>query len=213
METLNILKEAHTYQYCIFTQSVWRVKEGIHLFSFPISEKYKRSCSDLKMFREGWKNFCKEKYSEKSINFFSFIGDLMATPSSSCIYEVTATCIDYIIRRFNMEGITYPSVPSEGEGLNICLMPEVVDKKIKFEHAVAETVIRRDMESTIEVFAHAQMISQTSFNWKVTEYGKRLINTMDSRPYLKDSDEVILAPEYRIGKYPPAAWGFKSHYS
>ena len=45
METLHILKEVHTYQQCIFTQSVWRVKENIHLFAFPISEKYKRACN------------------------------------------------------------------------------------------------------------------------------------------------------------------------
>ena len=200
METLNILKEVHPYQQCIFTQSVWRVKEDIHLFAFPISERYKRTCSELSMFREGWEKICKGNYSENSIEFFSYIGDLMAIPGSSCIYEVTATCIDYIIRNFDIEGIAYPSVPSEGEGLNICLTPKVVDKKIKFEGAVAETVVRKDMESTIESFAHAQMISPTSFNWKVTEYGKRLMEMTGRYPHFKESDEVILAPEYRIKK-------------
>ena len=198
METLSILKEVNTYQHCIFTQSVWRVKEDIHLFSFPISENYKRACSELSMFREGWETYCKDNYSKNSIEFFSFIGDLMATPGSSCIYEVTATCVDFIIRNFNFEGIVYPSVPTEGEGLNICLTPKVVDMKINFEGAVAETVIRNDMESTIESFAHAQMISPTSFNWKVTEYGKRLMEMTGGYPPFKENDEVILAPAYRM---------------
>lgn len=198
METLNILKENHTYQQCIFTQSVWRAKENIHLFAFPISDKYKRACSELGIFRKGWETYCKDKYSKKSIEFFSFIGDLMATPGSSCIYEVTATCIDYIVRNFDVEGIVYPSVPTEGEGLNICLTPRVVDKNINFEGAVAETVVRKDMKSVIESFAHAIMISPTSFNWKVTEYGKKLMEMTGSYPHFKETDEVILAPEYRV---------------
>lgn len=198
METLNMLKEVHTYQQCIFTQSVWRVNKDIRLFAFPISEKYKRSCCELSMFREGWETYCKNHFSEKSIEFFSFVGDLMATPGSSCIYEVTATCINYIICNFGIEGIAYPSVPSEGEGLNICLIPETVDEKVKFEGAVTETVIKKGMESTINSFAHAQMTSPTSFNWKVTEYGKKLMETTGSYPCFKENDIVILTPEYKI---------------
>lgn len=82
------------------------------------------------MFRKDWETYCKHNYSKNSIEFFSFIGDLMATTASSCIYEVTATCVDYIIRSFDFEGVVYPSVPSEGEGLNICITPEVVNIKV-----------------------------------------------------------------------------------
>lgn len=195
IETLNILKEVHKYKQCFFTQSIWRVNEDIRLFAFPISEKYKRACSELSSYREGWENYCKDNYSNKSIEFFSFIGDLMATPGSSCIYEVTATCIDYIIHNFNFEGIMYPSVPSEGEGLNVCLTPKVVDKKIHFEGAVTETVIKKDMESTIESFANAQMISPTSLRWKVTEYGKRLMKLTDTYSDINENKEIILVPK------------------
>lgn len=200
METLDILKESHTYQQCIFTQSAWRVKEDIHLFAFPVSDKYKRACSELNMFRKDWETYCKHNYSKNSIEFFSFIGDLMATTASSCIYEVTATCVDYIIRNFDFEGVVYPSVPSEGEGLNICITPEVVNIKVAFEGAVAETVIRNNMETRIESFAHAQMVSPTSFNWKVTEYGRKLMEITGRYPHFKENEEVILAPEYRIKK-------------
>lgn len=200
METLNILKEVHTNQQCIFTQSLWQVKENVHVFAFPVSEKYKRACSELGMFRDGWENFCKDYYTKDSIEFFSFIGDLMATPGSPSIYQVTATCVDYIIRKFDFEGIVYPSVPTEGEGLNVCLTPKVVDEKICFEDAIAEMVFRTDMESEIEVFACIQKVSKTSFNWKVTEYGKKQMNKLDVFPHFKESDEVILVPKYRMEK-------------
>lgn len=197
LETINILKEVHTFQQCIFTQSIWLAKENIHLFAFPVSDKYKRGCSELSLFRKGWDTYCKDNYSSNSIEFFSFIGDLMATPGSSCIYEVTATCVEYIIRNFHIEGIVYPSVPSEGEGLNICLKPETVDKKISFEGAIAEFVIRKDMESTIEIIAHAQIVSPTTFCWKVTEYGKELMKMSGYFPYIKENQDIILLPEWR----------------
>lgn len=195
LETLNILKEVHTYQQCFFTQSIWLAKEDIHLFAFPVSEKYKRECGELNLFRKGWETYCKDNYSVDSIEFFSYIGDLMATPGFSCIYEVTATCVDHIIRNFDIEGIVYPSVPSEGEGLNICLKPETVDSKISFEGAITEFVIRKDMESTIEIIAHAQMTSPTTFCWKVTKYGIELMKMSGYFQHIKENQEVILVPE------------------
>ena len=102
LETLDILKDVHTYQQCYFTQSIWFTKEDIHLFAFPVSEKYKRECGDLNLFRKGWETYCKDNYSVDSIEFFSYIGDLMATPSSSCIYDITATCVDYILCKFDL---------------------------------------------------------------------------------------------------------------
>lgn len=119
----------------------------------------------------------------------------MATPGSSCIYEVTATCVDYIIRRLGFEGVVYPSVPSEGEGLNICLTPKVVDKKVMFESAIAEIVIRKDMKSTIRIIEHAQMVTPTTFNWKVTDDGKRLMEMTGQFPHVMKTEELILTPK------------------
>lgn len=196
LETLNILKESHTYQQCIFTQSVWLAREDIHLFAFPVSGKYQRNCYELNMFREGWETYCKDWFSDKSVKFFSFIGDLMATQSSSCIYDITATCVNYIINKLSFEGIIYPSVPSEGEGLNICLTPETVDKKVEFKGAVTETVVRQDMKTAINSLAHAKIISPTSFCWILTEYGKKLMELTGKYPSFKETDEIILYPEH-----------------
>lgn len=194
LETLDILKHKNTIQHAIFTQSVWFVEDTVHTFAFPISEKYKRACSDIEMFKKGWDDYCKEHYSERSIAFFSYLGDLMATPKESCIYDITATCVDYVINREEFEGVVYPSVPSEGEGLNICMTPDTVDKKISFGGAVTEFLFRKDMESTIISFAHSRQVSDSSFVWVVTEEGKPIMHMTGQYPKFNPTDEVVLCP-------------------
>lgn len=195
LETIDVLKACHTTQHATFTQSVWFVENGIHAFAFPVSDKYKRRCSELDMFMEGWEQHCKQNFSEKSIEFFSFIGDLMATPQSSCIYDITATCVDYILKEFAFEGVVYPSVPSEGEGLNICLTPATVDSKVSFGSAVTEIVFRKDMESSIISFAHSRFVDNETFVWVVSEEGKPILKMTGQYPDFKPTDEVILCPE------------------
>lgn len=195
LETVEILKQKHTTQHATFTQSVWFVEEPIHTFAFPVSDKYKRACSEVGMFKEGWETYCKEHFSERSIAFFSYIGELMATPKDSCIYDITATCVDYIINREGFEGVVYPSVPSEGEGLNICLTPHTVDSKVSFGNAVTEIVFRRDMKSDIISFAHSRFVDKESFVWVVTEEGKPIMKMTGHYPEFKPTDEVILCPE------------------
>lgn len=196
LEALDILKARHTTQHATFTQSVWLVNESIHTFAFPVSDKYKRACSEINMFRDGWEMYCKDKYSKESIQFFSYIGDLMATPNYSCIYEITATCVCYIIDNLGFEGIVYPSVPTEGEGLNICLTPVTVDKKVEFGGAVSEVVFRWDMKSEMIPFANSRLVTPSTFVWVVTDEGKKIMGMMgDKYSQVKERDEVILCSE------------------
>ncbi len=69
----------------------------------------------------------------------------------------------------------YPSVPLEGEGLNICLKTNVVDDKITFAGAATEVIFRNGDQSTIEILGHANMISDTAFEWIITDEGKAIM--------------------------------------
>lgn len=149
LETITLLRSKGATGVKCMTQSVWNVNDNIHLFAFPFSEKYKRACKEIGMLKARWKTLRRESYSKESIEFFTYIGDLMAETNTSCLYDVTATCVDYILTHFNFEGVLYPSVPLEGEGLNICLKPNVVDKKLTFADAVTEIILRNGEQSTI----------------------------------------------------------------
>ena len=144
-------------------------------FSFPFSDKYKRACTEIGMLNNDWENTLRNNYTDDSINFFRYIGDLMAYPNKSCLYDITSTCIDYTLTKLDFEGIIYPSVPVEGEGMNICIKPDVVDYKISFIGAVTEIVLRHGNESEIVTLGHCTMISENSFVWKITQEGKNVM--------------------------------------
>ena len=192
LETIQLLKDIGASGVKVMTQSVWMVNEPIHAFAFPFSDKYKRACNEIEMLNKGWNETLRMNYSNESIEFFTYIGDLMAQPQSSCLYDITATCVDYILSNFNFEGVIYPSVPVEGEGMNICIKPEVVDSKISFSGAATEIILRSGMQSRIESLGHANMISENAFEWIVTNEGKLLMLQAGMiEPGLIDRDIVI----------------------
>lgn len=178
LETMSLLRDRGATGVNCMTQSVWNVNDEISLFSFPFSKKYKRACEEIEVLKTGWEEHLLGCYSINSIEFFTFIGDLMAETKSSCLYEITATCVDYILARFGFEGVLYPSVPLEGEGLNVCIKPHVVDKKVSFSGAVTEVIIRKGEQSTIEILGHAKMLDASSFEWVITDGGKAIMNAV-----------------------------------
>ena len=151
------------------------IDEEVHVYSFPLSSQYKRACSEINMLNSDWDKVLKNEYSEDSIEFFSFIGDLMAKPNESCLYEITATSIDFILEHFDFDGVLYPSVQAEGQGMNICIKPDVVDSKISFAGAATEVIVRNGDNSQIHILGNTHMITKDSFEWVLTNDGKMFL--------------------------------------
>lgn len=175
LETIPLLRAKGTSGQNLITQSVWMIDEEIHVYFFPLSSQYKRACSEINMLNSDCKKVLKNEYSEDSIEFFSFIGDLMARPNESCLYEITATCIDFILEHYNFDGVLYPSVQAEGQGMNICIKPDVVDSKISFAGAATEVIVRNGDNSQIHILGNTHMITTDSFEWVLTNDGKMFL--------------------------------------
>lgn len=175
LETIPLLRAKGTSGQKLITQSVWMIDEEVHVYSFPLSSQYKRACSEINMLNSDCKKVLKNEYSEDSIEFFSFIGDLMARPNESCLYEITATCIDFILEHYNFDGVLYPSVQAEGQGMNICIKPDVVDSKISFAGAATEVIVRNGDNSQIHILGNTHMITKDSFEWVLTNDGKMFL--------------------------------------
>lgn len=175
LETIPLLRAKGTSGQNLITQSVWMIDEEVHAYSFPLSSQYKRACSEINMLNSDWDKVLKNEYSEDSIEFFSFIGDLMARPNESCLYEITATCIDFILEHYNFDGVLYPSVQAEGQGMNICIKPDVVDSKISFAGAATEVIVRNGDNSQIHILGNTHMITKDSFEWVLTNDGKMFL--------------------------------------
>lgn len=175
LETIPLLRAKGTSGQNLITQSVWMIDEEVHVYSFPLSSQYKRACSEIYMLNSDWDKVLKNEYSEDSIEFFSFIGDLMAKPNESCLYEITATSIDFILEHYNFDGVLYPSVQAEGQGMNICIKPDVVDSKISFAGAATEVIVRNGDNSQIHILGNTHMITEDSFEWVLTNDGKMFL--------------------------------------
>lgn len=175
LETIPLLRAKGTSGQNLITQSVWMIDEEVHVYSFPLSSQYKRACSEIYMLNSDWDKVLKNEYSEDSIEFFSFIGDLMAKPNESCLYEITATSIDFILEHYNFDGVLYPSVQAEGQGMNICIKPDVVDSKISFAGAATEVIVRNGDNSQIHILGNTHMITKDSFEWVLTNDGKMFL--------------------------------------
>ncbi len=175
LETIPLLRAKGTSGQNLITQSVWMIDEEVHAYSFPLSSQYKRACSEIYMLNSDWDKVLKNEYSEDSIEFFSFIGDLMAKSNQSCLYEITATCIDFILEHFDFDGVLYPSVQAEGQGMNICIKPDVVDSKISFAGAATEVIVRNGDNSQIHILGNTHMITEDSFEWVLTNDGKMFL--------------------------------------
>lgn len=175
LETIPLLRAKGTSGQNLITQSVWMIDEEVPVYSFPLSSQYKRACSEINMLNSDCKKVLKNEYSEDSIEFFSFIGDLMARPNELCLYEITATCIDFILEHYNFDGVLYPSVQAEGQGMNICIKPDVVDSKISFAGAATEVIVRNGDNSQIHILGNTHMITKDSFEWVLTNDGKMFL--------------------------------------
>lgn len=190
LETIPLLRAKGTSGQNLITQSVWMIDEEVHAYSFPLSSQYKRACSEIYMLNSDWDKVLKNEYSEDSIEFFSFIGDLMARPNESCLYEITATCIDFILEHYNFDGVLYPSVQAEGQGMNICIKPDVVDSKISFAGAATEVIVRNGDNSQIHILGNTHMITKDSFEWVLTNDGKMFLQQIG-----------LLAPSFQNTPY------------
>lgn len=192
LETIPLLRAKGTSGQNLITQSVWMIDEEVHAYSFPLSSQYKRACSEIYMLNSDWDKVLKNEYSEDSIEFFSFIGDLMAKPNESCIYDITATSIDFILEHFDFDGVLYPSVQAEGQGMNICIKPDVVDSKISFAGAATEVIVRNGDNSQIHILGNTHMITEDSFEWVLTNDGKMYLQQIGLlAPVLQNKPIII----------------------
>lgn len=72
LETSTLLKTKGAFDSETITQSVWGINSPIHLFAFPFSNKYKRSCEDIGIIKTEAETMLRDNFSVESIDFLHF---------------------------------------------------------------------------------------------------------------------------------------------
>lgn len=126
--------------------SAWRVIEDISLYSIIQSKNYQTPNNQI---LELEKRFNNEIRDNKVRKFTDFIASEFAKSdiADDYYYMISAWFSYFVYQTF--DGIYYPSVRIDGAGMNVAILPEIVDTKMKFLGAVDCDVIRNDMDIRI----------------------------------------------------------------
>jgi hypothetical protein len=173
LETTDILRDYQRKGKAFTTQSLWLPSRDLHLFSFPFSKSYTRACDEVKFQWKIWKEQLFERWPNVYSEFSEFLGDLIAQENHSCLYEITASTIQFILNEStaapNLDGVIYPSVWSAGEGMNICLKTKTVDECVHFQRAALQCIDKNVGESMILTVAESYLLPDGTLKWIPTE--------------------------------------------
>ncbi len=179
LETTDILRDFQREGRVFTTQSLWLPDRDLHLFAFPFSKTYKRPCEEVKFQRKVWDDELSKHWPVEYIEFSEYLGDLIAQENHSCLYDITANTIDFILSHStaagDLDGVMYPSVWGAGEGMNICLKKETVDECVHFQAASVQYIDKTVGESTIYGVAESYLLPNGNLKWTPTAYALNVL--------------------------------------
>ena len=114
------------------TFGIWDAGRQLRLAALPFSNKYKLGLVDeIVVLQKEWEDKVKPHMTKEEIEIATFFSDLLVELGNPKLFQFTAGFFEYYLNHSEegkeLDGIFYPSAPSEGKGLNVCLRPEVAD--------------------------------------------------------------------------------------
>ena len=162
----------------------WDVVEKLNLLALPFSSNYERTFFDIVQIQNEW-NVEKQKVdiNQDALNLINYMSDEIAKDVDNPLdYFKIANFIYYVLhintKTKDSDGIIYPSVAAGGEGFNIVLKPEAVDKKLRFYGASLCYLIKDKMKAELHVVNHAigcsddgtlKYVPQEDFNIRICD--------------------------------------------
>lgn len=143
------------------TCSRWDVIEKLNLIALPFSENYERTFYDIVQIQEEWnKEVHKEDVNKEALELVEYMSNEIAKQVDKNIdYFKIANFIFYLLyinkKTKESDGVIYPSVAAGGEGFNLVLKPEAVDKKLNFCAASLCYLIKDGMQAGLHVVNRA----------------------------------------------------------
>lgn len=144
------------------TCSRWDVIEKLNLLALPFSQNYERTFDDIVQIQEEWeKEVQKKGVNKDGLALVEYMSEEIAKNVNNMIdYFKIANFIYYLLymnkKTMDSDGIIYPSVAAAGEGFNVVLKPDVVDKKLRFHAASLCYLIKDGMQAGLYVVNHSE---------------------------------------------------------
>ncbi len=147
LETSEFFRDEHSSGRKVLTQSVWFNNRPLKLAMLPISTTYEIPCDELTYIQQQFREQAEVKHVSLSEDAI-LLGDLFAKENDGIIYMLTAYFVDYLLNESSdsdyFDGVAYPSVPSKGLGMNICIRPSLVDEGVVHCGGAQESLLIKD---------------------------------------------------------------------
>ena len=143
------------------TCSRWDVVEKLNLLALPFSTEYGRTIPIIKQIQNEWERVKRENgISGEALELVDYMSNEIAKEiTKNEDYFKIANFVYYVLfineQTKEKDGIIYPSVAAAGEGFNIVLKPEVVDKKLRFSVASLCYLIKNREKAEIDIVNHS----------------------------------------------------------
>lgn len=163
LETSEFAKDQESVGIERATCSKWISCSDLTLISLPFSDTYKRPCEDIKLINKTWQEYTEQNnISAESLELLEYMScEIAKRFDNSQEYFKVAHFVYYLMRIHPVtkvaDGMIYPSVPAEGEGFNVVLKPEVVDRYLMFDNASLCYMAKNKMQMKVMTVNHARV--------------------------------------------------------
>lgn len=161
LETSDFVKSKETIGIERSTCSRWDVIERLDLLALPFSTEYERTIPIIKQIQDEWEVVKQEKgINNEALELVEYMSNEIAKDiTNNDGYFKIANFIYYLLyineQTKEIDGIIYPSVAAAGEGINIVLKPETVDKKLKFTVASLCYIVKNGERAEVDIVNHS----------------------------------------------------------
>ena len=147
----------------IFTLSRWHIVRPLKLYMLPFSTKCIEKNKDFQVLSENLQDITDEKFSyslstkESFYKSFEMMCDVFTELSSKNIYyRISAAFYNTLLlissdKKFDMDGLLYPSANTQAAGMNVVLKKELIDDETIYCDQATMHSMQRDSDNPYEV--------------------------------------------------------------
>lgn len=184
IETSEFFRNLETVGRQLLTQSVWINHRALKLASVPVSSNYQSPCEELKQMQKDFMALAPQMGIESNTEA-QFLGDLFAKEKEANTYNITANFVDYLLNeseyRDYFDGVMYPSVPNEGEGMNVCIRKELIDSgDVQCLGACTEILTKDHKQAKLVQILNCDVLPNGTLGW----YNSKELNMAIENPEL-----------------------------
>lgn len=159
LETSEFAQDTDTIGIQRSTCSRWNVIDSLQLLALPFSNSYSSPIDEIKQIQDEWnKEIGKVNINKKALDITIYMSKEIAKKAIADSDYFKIAHFVYFLLYLNentkdYDGIIFPSVAANGDGYNVAIKPEVVDKKLQFDVAALCYLVKNKEKEHLDIIS------------------------------------------------------------